>query len=75
VALPELVHDGVNGFLVPPADSDAVAEAILRILEDSALARSMGQAGLAIAQAHSETRTFDLFEELYSSIQSSTTRR
>lgn len=65
VALPELVHNGVNGFLVPPADPEALATAVLRILGDADLARRMGQAGLAIAAEHDETRTFDLLEALY----------
>jgi glycosyltransferase involved in cell wall biosynthesis len=65
VALPELVHDGANGFLVPPGDPEAVARAILRVLGDSAMAGRMGRAGLSIAQPHAETRTFDRYENLY----------
>lgn len=65
VALPELVHDGANGYLVPPGDPEATANAILGILDDSALAGQMGRAGLSIAQAHAETRTFDQYENLY----------
>jgi 1,2-diacylglycerol 3-alpha-glucosyltransferase len=65
VALPELVHDGANGFLVPPGDTEAMAQAILRVLSDSAMAGRMGRAGLSIAQSHAEKRTFDRYENLY----------
>jgi len=65
VALPELVHDGINGFLVPPQDPEATAQAILRVLRDPGLAARMGQASLDIAEPHAETHTFDLYEDLY----------
>jgi glycogen synthase len=41
----EVVEDGKTGLLVPPARPDALAEALLRLLEDPAQARAMGQAG------------------------------
>lgn len=42
-ALPEVVQDGVTGFLVPPRDSIALAGAVVRLLRDSELRRKMGQ--------------------------------
>jgi glycosyltransferase involved in cell wall biosynthesis len=65
MALPELVHDGENGYLVPPEDPMATASALLKILQQPALAASMKQAGRRIAQAHDESRTFDQYEQLY----------
>jgi glycosyltransferase involved in cell wall biosynthesis len=65
VALPELVRNGVNGFLVPPGDPKAMAEAILRVLCEPGLASQMGLASLAIARPHSEAYTFDRYETLY----------
>jgi glycosyltransferase involved in cell wall biosynthesis len=35
--VPEVVHDDVNGLLVPPNDPAALAEAIRRVLDDDAL--------------------------------------
>jgi glycosyltransferase involved in cell wall biosynthesis len=35
--VPEVVHDGENGLLVPPNDPDALAAAIRRVLEDDGL--------------------------------------
>lgn len=40
----ELVRHGENGFLVPPGDALALAEALLRLLREPALAARMGQA-------------------------------
>jgi len=45
-ALPEVVEDGVSGLLVPPADSRALAAAISRLLNDSAFASRLGEAGV-----------------------------
>jgi L-malate glycosyltransferase len=66
---PELVESGDTGLLVPPRDATAMADAILRILDDQALARR-----LATAARHSvETRftverlaarTMELYTEL-----------
>ena len=47
--LPEYVQDGVNGLLVDPGDAEALAAAILRLLQDQAL-RERLRAGIA-AQA------------------------
>lgn len=45
-ALPEVVgRDGSAGILVPPADPDALAAAIKRLLSDEPLRRRMGEAG------------------------------
>ncbi|MFH1245579.1 MAG: glycosyltransferase family 4 protein [Candidatus Omnitrophota bacterium] len=38
-----LVKDGVNGFLVPPKDSKALAQAILKLLKDKELAGTFSQ--------------------------------
>lgn len=40
-ALPEYVQEGKTGFLVPPADPERLADAIVRILNDNALHRRM----------------------------------
>ncbi|MDI6773932.1 MAG: glycosyltransferase [Verrucomicrobiota bacterium] len=42
---PEQIEDGVTGFLVPPGDAAAMAEALARLLGDPALSSRMGQAG------------------------------
>lgn len=42
----EAVLDGETGLLVEPGDSEAVADAIVAILEDEALAKRLGENGL-----------------------------
>lgn len=46
-ALPEIVVSGQTGLLVPPAEPKPLAEALIRLLDDSAYARMLGQAGRA----------------------------
>ncbi|RIK34041.1 MAG: hypothetical protein DCC57_24610, partial [Chloroflexi bacterium] len=44
-SLPELVEDGISGLLVPPGDIDALAAAMLRVLQEPALAQRLAAAG------------------------------
>jgi glycosyltransferase involved in cell wall biosynthesis len=48
----ELLTDGVDALLVPPADPVALAAAIRRLREDAALARALGEAGRRTYEAH-----------------------
>jgi glycosyltransferase involved in cell wall biosynthesis len=41
----DIIETGVNGLLVPPADVEALATAILKMLKDQPLAESMGKRG------------------------------
>jgi glycosyltransferase involved in cell wall biosynthesis len=43
--IPEIVIDGVTGFLVPPRSPADLAQSIIQILRDPQLAEAMGQAG------------------------------
>lgn len=43
--IPDLVEHGVNGYLVRPGSAEELKDALLRILDDQALARKMGQEG------------------------------
>ncbi len=45
--VPEVVEDGVSGFLVPPRRPDILAEAIVNMLRDPKRMQAMGQAGYA----------------------------
>jgi glycosyltransferase involved in cell wall biosynthesis len=47
----EIVHDGVNGLLVPPRNAPALADAIAKLLADRPLRLSMGRRGREIAAA------------------------
>lgn len=52
----ECVTDGVSGYLVAPRDPDAVAECSKQILADASLARTMGRAARAEAEAEFAAR-------------------
>ena len=45
--IPELVRHGESGLLVPAADHDALARELLRLLDDPAFARTLGESGRA----------------------------
>ncbi|HET9251878.1 MAG TPA: glycosyltransferase [Candidatus Eisenbacteria bacterium] len=45
--IPELVDDGVNGFLVPPADPESLAGALEKLAHDPERRRRMGRAARA----------------------------
>lgn len=49
--IPEVVQDGVTGYLVPPRDQQAMADAIVKLLKNEALRKRMGAAGLSLAHA------------------------
>lgn len=43
--MPEIVQDGINGFVVKVRDFDALAERAIRFIEDEALCTGFGHAG------------------------------
>jgi glycosyltransferase involved in cell wall biosynthesis len=67
-AIPEIVVDGKTGLLTPPGDAVAIADALGRLLDDVALQRNLGEAGLN--RAHDEfsvqrmvERTMRMYDE------------
>ncbi len=64
--VPEVVEDGVTGFLLPCGDLAAMAEAAIRLLQDDALRREMGRRARerALAQFSSE-RIIPMYEAYY----------
>lgn len=65
LALPELIHSGVNGFLVPPEDEQALAEGMARLLRSKDLCLEMGNASRQIALLHSLPRVAEQYEAIY----------
>jgi glycosyltransferase involved in cell wall biosynthesis len=51
--LPEVVRDGVNGIVVPPCDSEALAAAIIRFLDDRQLSERLAENAQLSAKAFS----------------------
>lgn len=67
-SIPELIEEGQSGFVVEPGDWRAIAERIIRLLQDPALANRMGRAGREKVMGYSMEqivkRTETVFERL-----------
>jgi glycosyltransferase involved in cell wall biosynthesis len=64
--LPDLVEDGVTGFLLPARDVPALAEAMGRLASDSALRDRMGAAGRRKSRDFMVSSVVGRLEEAYS---------
>jgi glycosyltransferase involved in cell wall biosynthesis len=51
----DLVVDGVNGLLVPPGDTAAIADALVRMLSNRELAERLAAGARSSAQAWLQT--------------------
>lgn len=68
---PEVVEDGVNGWLVPSNDAQALAQAILSILGNRERAMQMGQKGYAVYREKFDIRAMvKSYQELYERLSS-----
>jgi glycosyltransferase involved in cell wall biosynthesis len=61
----DAVRDGENGWRVPVGDAAALAERLLALAGDPALARRMGEAGRAAVDEFSARRMVQQLEQLY----------
>jgi glycosyltransferase involved in cell wall biosynthesis len=62
------VRDGENGLLVPPADSEALAQALEKVLTNREMRRRMGQSSLAKVTPYSWASTADRYLEISEAI-------
>jgi glycosyltransferase involved in cell wall biosynthesis len=53
----EMVEDGISAIVVPPEDSNALADAIVRIIDDEELARAFGDEGRRIVERRFRVET------------------
>ena len=68
-SLSDLVEDGMNGYLVPPDSSEALARAILKIVDNDSTALRMGQISAAqVRERFTEEIMLDKYEKLFSAI-------
>ncbi|MCM1012292.1 glycosyltransferase [Brevibacterium sp. XM4083] len=69
VALPHLVRDGVNGYLFPPRDVEALADRFTRICTQTPEEReAMSRASLDVVATHDIEYTLDTFESIYADV-------
>lgn len=65
----ELIEDGVNGILVPPANSSALADAIVTIFQDRKRAREMGDAARRkVIESFLADRMADKYTEIFEEV-------
>src|SRR5579872_2073198 len=65
----EIVQDGKTGLLVPPEDSSALGEALLRLLRDPGLAANLGKNGREyVASEFSFQRMIQNTDQLYTEL-------
>lgn len=65
LAIPEIVHHGVNGFLHVPGDPEDLADRLVALATDPALCRRLGDAGLEVVKPHSLDACIRQYEEVY----------
>lgn len=69
---PEVVEDGVNGYLVPVKDAVALADRVVRLLKDRELRHRMGREGRSLAERKFRVRgAANRYLEIYENLQSS----
>jgi 1,2-diacylglycerol 3-alpha-glucosyltransferase len=64
-ALPELVDQGINGYLFEPGNAEDAAHYIKELVQHPEKRPEMGQASLKKVQHHSIQNTFDQYEKVY----------
>ncbi len=68
---PEIVTDGVDGVLVDPQDTTALAGAVLGLLDDPERAARIGAAGRRRVEDFTWERVVDRYEDLYAGLDGS----
>ena len=67
--VPDVVRDGVDGFLVEPGDAEAAAERLARLAADPGLRARLGDSGRArVLARYSVSRLVDDVDRLYRSL-------
>jgi len=66
--IPEIVENGKNGLLVPPKDSEALADAIIYLLENEEVRKKMGENGRMKVENYSWERIAEDTERIYNEV-------
>ena len=66
--IPDLVKQGENGLLVPPADTSALEKAISALLQDGARRKRMGKAGKKMCGPYSAEAMVEQVDVLYTEL-------
>lgn len=63
--IPEIITDGVEGFLVERDDCDALLDRVMRLIDDPALRRQMGERGREKVEREFTTKPVRELEQVY----------
>lgn len=63
--IPEIVHDGTNGYLAESGDLNGLSNAMSLLLKDPQKAKLMGKASLILAAKHALSYAHNAHEQLY----------
>ncbi|WP_148665441.1 glycosyltransferase family 4 protein [Sulfurifustis variabilis] len=64
----EIIQDGVNGFLAPAGDTDALRDRMLTLMKDEGKRHRLGQQAKEVSRLYSEARILSQWEELLHSV-------
>ncbi|MFC5803514.1 glycosyltransferase family 4 protein [Streptomyces formicae] len=64
----EIIEDGIDGRLVPVGDEDAVADALLALINDDELRRRTGEAARRAAERFDPVRIAERYEALFAEL-------
>ncbi|RHX93478.1 glycosyltransferase family 4 protein [Leptospira yasudae] len=69
-AIPELIHDGKNGYIAKPFDVKGIAEKAVAILKDPELYERFSKESIKISKGHEMNACVDKMEEVYKTVAS-----
>ena len=64
----DIIEDGCNGLIVPNGDIEGLAHAMMRVMGDDELRRSMGAAAVNVTERYSEEAVMKQWVELFETI-------
>ena len=64
----EVLEDGETGLLVPPADAESLAQAILRVLGDEPLRRRLGSRAREASRRYDVRTCVDEMQQVYEEV-------
>lgn len=67
--MPEIIRDGINGFVIPVKDFDVLASRVIQLLTDDRLCNRLGYTGRGMVKAHYTEdvvtkNTLDLYKKI-----------
>jgi len=68
LGIPEMVKDGLNGYVVAPDDLKSMAQKTLALLEDDALREKFSKTSRELALGYGEEKNAEILENIYNAL-------